>query len=74
MVPAPESLPETLTSRQRQILILIVEGKSTRQIAGILGISFKTAVCHRNALMQKLDIHDTATLVRYAIRNGIAEA
>lgn len=74
MAPAQEPLPETLTARQRQVLVLIAEGKSTKQIGAILGISFKTAVCHRNALMQKLDIHDTASLVRYAIRNGLVEA
>jgi len=74
MAPAPEALPEILTDRQKQVLILIAEGKSTKEIAAALGISFKTAVCHRNALMQKLDIHDVASLVRYAIRNGIVRA
>jgi two-component system, NarL family, response regulator NreC len=64
----------TLTSRERQVLQLIAEGKSTRDVASILGISVKTAESHRSKLMQKLDIHEVATLVRYAIRQGLTEA
>lgn len=63
-----------LTVRERQVLQLIAEGKSTRDIAAVLGISVKTAESHRTRLMQKLDIHETASLVRYAVRNGIVEA
>lgn len=63
-----------LTLRERQVLQLIAEGKSTRDIAAVLGISVKTAESHRTRLMQKLDIHETASLVRYAVRNGIVEA
>jgi two-component system, NarL family, response regulator NreC len=63
-----------LTVRERQVLQLIAEGKSTKDIAAVLGISVKTAESHRTRLVQKLDIHETASLVRYAVRNGIVEA
>ena len=63
----------TLTPRQRQVLTLVAEGKTTKEIAKELSVSFKTAAAHRANLMQKLDIHDTAHLVRYAIRNGFLE-
>jgi len=62
-----------LTSRERQVLQLVGEGNSTKQIAALLGISFKTADSHRAKLMDKLDIHQIAGLVRYAIRSGIVE-
>ena len=62
-----------LTLRERQVLQLIAEGKSTKDIASLLGISVKTAESHRTRLMQKLDIHETASLVRYAVRQGIIE-
>lgn len=62
---------EPLTARERQILQLIAEGKTTKAIAGMLGITFKTAESHRNRIMRKLDIHQTAGLVRYAIRRGL---
>jgi DNA-binding NarL/FixJ family response regulator len=65
------SLPQTLTPRQREILILIVEGLSTKEIAGRLGLSIKTVETHRAALMDRLDIRDIASLVRYAIRTGL---
>lgn len=64
---------DPLSSRERQVLQLIGEGNSTKQIASALGISVKTAESHRSRLMQKLDIHETATLVRYAIRKGLIE-
>ena len=67
---APE---EPLTARERQILQLVAEGKTTKAIAGLLGISFKTAESHRNRIMKKLDIHDVASLVRYAIRRGLVQ-
>ena len=60
-----------LTSRQREILQLIAEGDTTREIAQKLGVSVKTVETHRTQLMQRLDIHDLAGLVRYAIRLGI---
>lgn len=59
-----------LTPRERQVLQLVGEGKSTKQIAELLHISVKTAEFHRGRLMKKLDVHDTANLVRYAIREG----
>jgi DNA-binding NarL/FixJ family response regulator len=62
---------ESLTPRQREILQLIAEGQSTKRIAGTLGVSVKTVETHRSQLMEKLDIHDVAGLVRYAIRIGL---
>ena len=65
---------DSLTARERQVLQLIAEGKSTKDVASLLGISVKTAESHRSRLMQKLDIHETASLVRYAVRRGIVQA
>jgi DNA-binding NarL/FixJ family response regulator len=62
---------KSLTARQREILQLIAEGQSTKRIAGTLGVSVKTVETHRSQLMEKLDIHDVAGLVRYAIRIGL---
>jgi len=59
-----------LTPREKQVLTLVGEGKSTKQIAEALKISVKTAEFHRGRLMKKLNVHDTANLVRYAIREG----
>ncbi len=64
---------DRLTLRERQVLQLIAEGKSTKDIASLLGISVKTAESHRTRLMHKLDIHETASLVRYAVRQGIVQ-
>ncbi len=63
-----------LSLRERQVLQLIAEGNSTKDIAAQLGISAKTVESHRSKLMRKLDIHDTAGLVRYAIRRGVTQA
>jgi len=63
-----------LTSRERQVLQLVAEGLTTKEVAGVLGISVKTAESHRGRIMQKLDIHDTAGLVRFAIRQGVIRA
>jgi two-component system, NarL family, response regulator NreC len=63
-----------LSGRERQVLQLVGEGKSTKDIAVHLGISVKTAESHRARLMKKLDIHETASLVRYAIRHGLIQA
>jgi two-component system response regulator NreC len=63
--------PELLTAREREVLQLIGEGKTTKAIAGVIGVSFKTAESHRSRVMKKLDIHETAGLVRYAIRRGL---
>ena len=64
---------DPLTDRERQVLQLIAEGKTTKEVAVILGISVKTAESHRSSLMSKLDVHSTAELVRYAIRRGLVE-
>jgi DNA-binding NarL/FixJ family response regulator len=65
---------DPLSGRERQVLQLVGEGKSTKDIAVHLGISVKTAESHRARLMKKLDIHETASLVRYAIRRGLIQA
>jgi len=62
---------EKLTSRRREILQLIAEGFSTKVIAQKLGVAYHTAAVHRANLMERLDIHDLAGLVRYAIEAGI---
>ncbi len=62
---------EQLTQRQREILQLIAEGRSNKEMARLLGASVKTIESHRASLMERLDIHDVARLVRYAIRNGL---
>ena len=63
-----------LTSRQREILQLIAEGNSTKEIANKLNVSIKTVETHRMQLMDRIGIHDVAGLVRYAIRVGIITA
>jgi DNA-binding NarL/FixJ family response regulator len=60
-----------LTPRQREILQLIAEGHSSKQIAKLLATSVKTVESHRASLMERLDIHDIAGLVRYAVRHGL---
>jgi DNA-binding NarL/FixJ family response regulator len=69
---APQSSPlDRLTPRQREILQLIAEGRSTKQIADTLKLSVKTVETHRAQLMARLEIYDVPGLVRYAIRNGM---
>lgn len=63
-----------LSSREQQVLQLVAQGKSTKEVASVLGISVKTASAHRSNLMKKLDVHETASLVRYAIRAGFIPA
>jgi DNA-binding NarL/FixJ family response regulator len=65
---------EPLTTRQREILQLIAEGKSTKDIAVTLDLSIKTIETHRKELMERLGIHDVPGLVQYAIRTGIIKA
>ncbi len=67
-----ESAP--LTRREAEVLQLIAEGKANKETAGELGISIKTVEKHRQSLMEKLNIHDTAGLTRYAISAGIIES
>ena len=62
-----------LSKRERQVLQLVAEGKTTKEVAQSLGISVKTADSHRSHIMSKLNIHDTAGLVRYAIREGLVQ-
>jgi DNA-binding NarL/FixJ family response regulator len=68
---AGESRP-ALTTRELEVLQLIVHGKSSKDIAAILGLSANTVAVHRTNMMQTLGIHNTAELVVYAIRNGLA--
>ena len=68
--PEPEIL-DRLTKREVEVFRLIAEGKSTKQLAANLGIAFRTAVCHRYRIFQKLRIHETASLVRLAVRAGV---
>ena len=63
-----------LTERERQVLVLIAGGKSTKDAARQLGISYKTADSHRSRILEKLGVHETASMVRYAIRAGLIEA
>ncbi len=65
---------DPLTDRERQVLQLVAEGKSMREAAGLLSVSVKTIESHRTRLMRKLDLHNTAGLVRYAIRRGLIRA
>jgi len=62
-----------LTSREREIVQLVAEGKSSKEVAAVLGISTKTAETHRANLMRKLELHSPVELVRYAVRNSVIE-
>jgi two-component system, NarL family, response regulator NreC len=69
-----EDLPSNpLTSRERQVLQLIAESKTTKDIAALLELSVKTVETYRSRIMEKLGIHETAGVVRYAIRHGIVQ-
>jgi DNA-binding NarL/FixJ family response regulator len=70
---APDDMGERLTSREREIVQLLSEGKSSKEVASALSISVKTAETHRSNIMRKLDIHSVSELVRYAVRNQIIE-
>jgi DNA-binding NarL/FixJ family response regulator len=70
----PDAMKERLTSREREIVQLLSEGKSSKETAAVLGISIKTAETHRANIMRKLGIHSVSELVRYAVRNQIVEA
>lgn len=65
---------DPLTPRERQVLQLVAEGKTSKEVAELMGVTVKTAESYRTRLMEKLGIHQTAGLVRYAIRHGIVEA
>jgi DNA-binding NarL/FixJ family response regulator len=72
-VPTPEFVGDRLTSREREIVQLLSEGKSSKEVASVLSISVKTAETHRANIMRKLEIHSVSELVRYAVRNQIIE-
>ena len=65
--------PDPLSPREREVLQLVAEGKTTKEVASLLGVSVKPAESHRTRIMAKLDIHETAGLVRYAIRRGLVQ-
>jgi DNA-binding NarL/FixJ family response regulator len=69
----PEWIGDRLTSREREIVQLLSEGKSSKEVASALTISVKTAETHRANIMRKLEIHSVSELVRYAVRNQIIE-
>ena len=74
-VPDPEAhLRDRLTSREREIVQLLAEGKSSKEVAVALGISVKTAETHRANIMRKLEMHSVSEVVRYAVKNQIIEA
>jgi DNA-binding NarL/FixJ family response regulator len=62
---------ETLTDREKQVLRLVAEGKANKEIADVLGISVKTAMSHREHVMQKLDLHSRTDLIRFALKRGV---
>ncbi len=71
----PDRTPEdpygSLTPREREVFHLVVEGRATKEVAQALGISVKTAENHRSRMMEKLGVHNTAEVVRYAARKGL---
>jgi len=64
---------KSLTARQREIVQLLAEGKSNKEVALVLGISVKTAETHRINIMRRLGMHSVSQLVRYAVKNYIIE-
>ncbi len=73
-IPDPSSFRKRLTPREREVVQLLAEGKSSKEVAVSLGISTKTAETHRANVLRKLDLHSAVELVRYAIKNKIVEA
>jgi DNA-binding NarL/FixJ family response regulator len=71
--PASDTAYETLTSREKQVLKLVAEGQSNKEVADVLEISVKTAMTHREHLMQKLGVHNRTDLIRFAIRAGVIQ-
>lgn len=74
LVSKKEQPNDLLTAREKQVLQLIAEGNTTKDIAAMLHLSVKTAESHRSNIMNRLDVHNVASLVRYAIRQGMIEA
>ena len=64
---------EVLTPREREIIQLLAEGKSTKEVATILNLSIKTAETHRSNMMRKLNAHSVSELILYAVRNNIVQ-
>ncbi len=64
----------SVTKRELEVLKLIADGKSTKEVAALLGITFKTSASHRFRLLQKFGVHESVSLVRAAMRQGIIEA
>jgi DNA-binding CsgD family transcriptional regulator len=62
-----------LTGREREVIQLLAEGKTSKEVAVTLNLSVKTAETHRTNLMRKLGLHSVADLTRYAVRNGIVQ-
>ena len=71
--PQPSLLRKSLSAREHEIVQLLAEGKSTKEVAVILGISVKTAETHRSNIMRKLEMHSVSELIRYAVRNNMIE-
>lgn len=71
--PVSKPSSEALTSREREVIQLLAEGKTSKEVAVALNLSVKTAETHRTNLMRKLDLHSIADLTRYAVRNGIVQ-
>jgi DNA-binding NarL/FixJ family response regulator len=71
---ANDTVGEALTPREREVLQLVAEGRSSKSIAAALGVTVKTIESHRASLMRKLHLRTVADLVRYAVRNGLVEA
>jgi DNA-binding NarL/FixJ family response regulator len=74
VVSGAEPAADPLTPREHEVLQLVSEGRTTKEVATTLGISVKTAETHRTRLMAKIGVHETAGLVRYAIRRGLIRA
>jgi len=68
-----DTAPDPLTSREREVIQLLAEGRSSKEVAVTLNLSVKTAETHRTNLMRKLGLHSVADLTRYAVRNGIVQ-
>lgn len=62
---------DSLTDREKQVLKLVAEGRSNKEVAEVLGISVKTAMSHREHVMEKLGVHNRTELVRFALRKGV---
>jgi two-component system response regulator NreC len=64
---------DLLTSREREVLQMIAEGKTNKEIAGTLNLSVYTVDAHRGKIMEKLNLHSSGELVRFAVRNGLID-